>query len=271
MGRGIFAATVGALAVATAVALTAGAQETGLLDAPEQEAMTDTVQHALEYNPTQQAAEWVNPDSGRSGAVTPTRTFENAQGQPCREFTTTIIIGGKEEQGYGTACRQPDGSWQIVSEDRQAVPQAPAAAPQQVYTYAPPAEYYAYPSGFYGPYPIYLSFSWVYRSGSVHRGRRYLDGREFRHRYPLTIRERVFVGPRVYDHYRWREHSVRERHWQRDERRDRGGDRGGDRGRDRGERGNWGDRGPRGDRGQDRGRGWPDPDRSPNDNRRGHD
>ncbi|MHB8765675.1 MAG: RT0821/Lpp0805 family surface protein, partial [Deferrisomatales bacterium] len=117
------------LALAAWAATGALAQEGRLLDVPEQDAMTDTVQYALEYNPSQQASEWVNPDSGRSGAVVPVRTFEGAQGQPCREFITTIIIGGREEQGYGTACRQPDGDWQIVSDDRQATPQAPPPAP----------------------------------------------------------------------------------------------------------------------------------------------
>ena len=32
----------------------------------------------------------------------------------CREFTQTISIGGKIQQGYGTSCRQPDGSWKII-------------------------------------------------------------------------------------------------------------------------------------------------------------
>jgi hypothetical protein len=164
--------------------------------------MADTVQHALEYNPTKQASEWVNPDTGRSGAVVPVRTFDNAQGQPCREFVTTITIGGKQEQGYGTACRQPDGSWEIVAEDPRAPP--PPAPPTEVYVYPPPTQYYSYPAGFYGPVPIFLSFSYVFRSGRLHHGSFFLEGRRFRQRYPLVIRERVFVGPSVYDRFHWR-------------------------------------------------------------------
>jgi len=61
--------------------------------------MTDAFQNALEFNTTRQASEWVNPDTGRSDAVVPVRTFENAQGQPCREFVTAITVGGREEQG----------------------------------------------------------------------------------------------------------------------------------------------------------------------------
>lgn len=55
---------------------------------------------------------WQNPDTGNQYAVTPTRTYETAQG-PCREYTVEAVIGGKQETVYGTACRQPDGSWEI--------------------------------------------------------------------------------------------------------------------------------------------------------------
>lgn len=55
---------------------------------------------------------WSNPDSGVRYAVTPTRTYETPAG-PCREFTTEALIGGKRETVYGTACRQPGGSWKV--------------------------------------------------------------------------------------------------------------------------------------------------------------
>lgn len=34
--------------------------------------------------------------------------------QYCREFQREVIIDGKPEHAYGTACLQPDGSWKIV-------------------------------------------------------------------------------------------------------------------------------------------------------------
>ena len=55
---------------------------------------------------------WRNPDTGASYSVVPTRTWEY-RGGPCREFTIDALIGGQEERVYGTACRQPDGSWQV--------------------------------------------------------------------------------------------------------------------------------------------------------------
>ena len=68
---------------------------------------------ALEYNRTGQPSRWRNPDTGATYEVTPTRTYETAEG-PCREFTMRAEIGGRPETVYGTACRQPDGSWRMV-------------------------------------------------------------------------------------------------------------------------------------------------------------
>jgi len=191
------------------------AQNDQPLAGAEQQAMADTLQYALENNPTSQASDWVNPDTGRSGAVVPTNTYDNAQGQPCREFLTTIIIGGQEEQGYGTACRQPDGSWQLVGDEGQAPP-PPPPPPQttSVYFDTPPAAYYAFPPGFYGSYHIFLSFNIVHRSGHLHRGSRFLDGRAFRHRHPIQVRERVYLGPRILTRYGLRD-EWRYREWER--------------------------------------------------------
>jgi len=75
-----------------------------------------TTQRSLENSPTGQTNEWENPDTRNRGQVQPTRTYENESGQPCREFQQTIIVNGEEVDGYGTACRQADGSWKIVNE-----------------------------------------------------------------------------------------------------------------------------------------------------------
>jgi surface antigen len=70
---------------------------------------------AFESGRTGQPSVWENPDSGNSGSVTPTRTYQLANGQYCREYTQDIVIGGEKHQTYGTACRQADGSWKIQS------------------------------------------------------------------------------------------------------------------------------------------------------------
>jgi surface antigen len=70
--------------------------------------------HALEHAPAGTATPWRNPDSGSYGAVTPLQTFESADGY-CREFQHKASIGGRNEQVFGTACRSPDGAWQVIN------------------------------------------------------------------------------------------------------------------------------------------------------------
>lgn len=101
---------------ATAVGVLLGAylgSEIGRsLDKADQLYADQAAGQALETN---QPISWSNPDSGHSGSITPTRTYETSQGQYCREYQQTVTIGGETQQAYGTACRQPDGSWMIVS------------------------------------------------------------------------------------------------------------------------------------------------------------
>jgi surface antigen len=85
------------------------------LDAADREKANAAAARALESVPSGQSVAWRNPDSGNTGAVTPVRTYQTSTGQYCREYTQTINIGGEKHQSYGTACRQPDGSWRIVS------------------------------------------------------------------------------------------------------------------------------------------------------------
>jgi len=65
--------------------------------------------------PNGETIEWDNPETGHAGSVTPTRTGRTNSGAYCREFQQTITIDGATERAYGTACQQPDGSWQITN------------------------------------------------------------------------------------------------------------------------------------------------------------
>jgi surface antigen len=84
------------------------------LDRADKVYMARTTQASLEHTQTGATSSWQNPDSGHSGTVTPTETYQRTDGTYCREFQQTVTIGGERESAYGTACRQPDGSWQIV-------------------------------------------------------------------------------------------------------------------------------------------------------------
>jgi surface antigen len=75
-----------------------------------------TAGQVFEQNSPGQGSTWSNPDTGHHGTITPTtRMVEQPSGQVCREFQQTIVVGGQTQQGVGTACRQPDGTWRVVS------------------------------------------------------------------------------------------------------------------------------------------------------------
>jgi hypothetical protein len=40
--------------------------------------------------------------------------YAGPNGEACREYQSTAVIGGRQQLTYGTACLQPDGSWRIV-------------------------------------------------------------------------------------------------------------------------------------------------------------
>jgi surface antigen len=65
--------------------------------------------------PIGQQITWSNPESGNSGTITPRREGNDTNGNYCREYQQTVQVGGKTEQAFGTACRQPDGTWKVVN------------------------------------------------------------------------------------------------------------------------------------------------------------
>jgi surface antigen len=84
------------------------------LDRADRQYMSQTTQTALESGQAGRPVEWKNPDSGNYGTVVPQKAYQE-NNTYCREYSQNIVVGGKTERAYGTACRQPDGSWQIVN------------------------------------------------------------------------------------------------------------------------------------------------------------
>ncbi len=70
---------------------------------------------ALETNSVGQPAYWQNQNTNTNYTVVPTRNVTVEGNRYCREYRTTANVAGKQQQVYGTACRQPDGAWQVVS------------------------------------------------------------------------------------------------------------------------------------------------------------
>lgn len=72
---------------------------------------------AFEYAPDGQERRWQNPNKNTSGYTKPTRTYKSQTRnyEVCREYQSSVVIDGRIETATGTACRQPNGTWQIIS------------------------------------------------------------------------------------------------------------------------------------------------------------
>ena len=109
-GSGKTAATIGG----AMLGMLAGSALGEHLTESDRSILQDTQEQA--YNaPIGEPIEWNNPETGNSGTITTERQGRTASGAYCREFQQTISIDGKTERAYGTACQQPDGTWQITS------------------------------------------------------------------------------------------------------------------------------------------------------------
>lgn len=104
-----------AVAAGTLLGAWAGSEIGKSLDRADRLAMQQTTNSALETGRINQTSTWRNPDTGHYGTVTPVKTYQTSGGQYCREYQQTVNIGGRTEQAYGTACRQPDGTWKVVN------------------------------------------------------------------------------------------------------------------------------------------------------------
>jgi surface antigen len=111
-GTGKLAAT----GVGVLLGALAGNQVGQSLDRADRLTAANAAQRTPETAPTGAAGTtaWRNPDIGAYGTVRPLSATGPAPNIVCREFQQPITVGGETRQGYGTACRQPDGSWRIV-------------------------------------------------------------------------------------------------------------------------------------------------------------
>jgi surface antigen len=70
---------------------------------------------AFESAPSGETTIWRNPKNGHWGTLTPVRTYLDAGGRYCREYRQTVTLDGQEHQGNGSACRERDSVWRIMS------------------------------------------------------------------------------------------------------------------------------------------------------------
>jgi hypothetical protein len=94
-------------------------------------------------------------------------------GQQCREYQRTVTIDGKTETAYGTACRQPDGTWKTQG----GLKSADGSAPKSTVT-KDSHPYNGYPDRHYGHYshhhrhysPFFFGFGYGSHGGSIGYG-----------------------------------------------------------------------------------------------------
>ena len=103
------AAAIGALAGGLI-----GAEIGQSLDERDRQMALEAEYQALEYGRAGQPVEWRSPASGNYGEIVVGPTYE-VNLLDCREYSHTVYIGGRARVSRGTACRQPDSTWRIVT------------------------------------------------------------------------------------------------------------------------------------------------------------
>ena len=68
---------------------------------------------AWERGETGRPVQWRNPDNGRYGEIVPMAPYKRGP-RDCRDYTHTVYIDGRPQAMRGTACRNPDGTWNNV-------------------------------------------------------------------------------------------------------------------------------------------------------------
>lgn len=114
---GLIGSTVGG-GTGQLLAIAAGTLAGAVIGGAIGKSMDDTdklrVSGALNNNSVGEPAYWRNKRTGATYRVVPTRDVSVNGNKYCREYRTVADIGGRKQQMYGTACRQPDGSWKAV-------------------------------------------------------------------------------------------------------------------------------------------------------------
>lgn len=84
------------------------------LDARERQRALEAEYRALEATPSGQSVGWKGDEGSRYGNVVPGQPYRVGS-QDCRQYTHTVFDGGSQQSARGTACRNADGSWSLLS------------------------------------------------------------------------------------------------------------------------------------------------------------
>jgi surface antigen len=109
---------IAATAIGAILGATVGREIGASLDETSRRRAGEATHRALETADVGTGITWDNPANAGAparGSTVITRQGADQQGRTCREFQQTVTIGGEEVQSYGTACRDDNGDWQLVS------------------------------------------------------------------------------------------------------------------------------------------------------------
>ena len=107
-----------ATAIGAIIGASVGREVGESLDETSRRKAAQTTHQALETADIGTGITWENPANAGAparGSTVVTRQGTDPQGGTCREFQQTVTIGGNEAQSYGTACRDGNGDWKLVS------------------------------------------------------------------------------------------------------------------------------------------------------------
>ena len=105
-----------ATALGAVIGATVGRNIGKALDETSRQRAGAATEQALKTAAVGEEISWENPENSGGparGTATVTREGSDSEGRTCREFQQTVVIGGREEQSYGTACRDANGDWQL--------------------------------------------------------------------------------------------------------------------------------------------------------------
>jgi surface antigen len=110
-GRGKLAAT----AAGTLLGALLGGGIGASLDKADEAAVARTTNKALRSPRIGTPHRWRNQRTNTWGTATVVdEGVDDSTGRYCREYQQSITVGGKNRQGHGTACQNPDGTWEVV-------------------------------------------------------------------------------------------------------------------------------------------------------------
>ena len=84
------------------------------LDPVDRRQLNEALQRTLETAMSGHTNGWRNEFSRNAGTVVASPAFKNPAGQWCRHLVETITILRETRSGNGTACRNVDGTWDLV-------------------------------------------------------------------------------------------------------------------------------------------------------------